>query len=1615
MKLIVFLCAFLFVSAQDVVESVSEAELSYEFKSDKSLGLYIAAPEHVSALQTAQGLKLEYAFTRRKNKFYEIVELNAGAKLTFSLNSDISTYTRSDDALSVNKLFFEPKSSARSAAFKTAGKSYLTDPKSIIIRTEKRGVHKLTYQDFLQENLAVENIQTSNFKLMNKGQEVPIFIESGSDLFINKEGEYILFFAERNKNTNFPSSDDIYYDPYDRENVYWLIEKEVTDIELGKRLHLESVSNNVQNAEQIYEPEFFHRQVHLEENTKLGVKNIPNVEAHISNNGFYHDRDFYFWGNTITSNEFQSYNVDVLNDFYVNNQDSAHFSVMMSGSASSYAGVHKAEFKVSSASYIFEDDFNWRNSYKKRIDFSIPLSALTSQNTFDVRATVSNDQLLLNSIDIEFPSRFIVTNNYLEFSANPPEESSSSYTTFQYKVSGFTTNRIIALKIGEAFLTSFDVLREEDGKYSLYFQDEIENENAEFVVVRESDLITPNSFVYNSVYEDNKVLRNIQSNAEMLLVTTPLFAEKAAEYAEYKTSQGLQTDVVLTTKIYNEFNNGHKSPVSIKEFLKYAYESWSSDNHLKFVTFVGDGKRDYGQGNREENVVPTFQFISSRYGFVAADPFYGYLYHTDPMTIDFKSNPIMDLYVGRIPAESIDEFDAYLQKLKEFDLALPQEKSLFLGGNDYSNIPSNWDLGSTDRVFVHQIGNLNSNPRNVPNYTFLKRASNDPIETTTTVLQESSQLQTLFNTGLNYVTFLGHGAGAVWGDRNIFLQDDAARLQNKGRYPLVSSYTCFIGAFDGGRTLGEELILLRNKGAIGVVGSSGVSLLYNQYSFGTSVNDFVFLDRFTYGEALSLGKHRYYQRGANYLKRSEVAATASHYEFKKLLLMQFNYLGDPSVSVKTATKKSISVSSSEIEQGQSFSFSVDDIESNTYQISYSLMDYYGEILKDTTLFTTLTDSFVQNITIPELTENEETYYLKGALRSSSNVYNFGTVLQKQSNINVLSFNVVDPTSLENRDVLGGADYKFQLTLNDTVQNLTANVRLYMFDHSSESDRFYRLAFSKTGENEYTSDEVYRLSQDAERIYLSDIRGTTSGGDVEFRNTELQVTINKYLLRPIENTFRVSYTDRTQLQASFTYPMSFTDTLLTFVDFYRIVDTTQVWLGSDSLTFTTVSQNKDAALTILEDYESDSVRYLAKIRSENRSLELDTAGQKIISDFFESPSALIQPTIIDEEIPVSDGLTLKISFSDENFGDNSESSLVDVRTIAQNSDLNLEINNFFENSAVSFEYLNDGVAYNSLNENNFQFVIAKEKWRNSVFNRITVLAYSDFLGKWVEVQKKLSVDADSSLVIGLSHGIRESSKFLIGELESEEPFRIVVSTEVDGFKGNRLHYTSLNPQLKFNLNSQNSAYLLSPQNVKLHLVETNGSDTTLVPFSYSYSGVGLANLNILVDGDQHFNNSGSFDILLSVDGYTTLYQNADGVLQILQDNEFHQKLQLSGKDQITVYGNYPNPFGSRTIFGFNLSSSTSNTELDLEIKIYSMSGRLVKHINSSNIEIVDGGFYDPVPSRGSLNTGINYVLWDGKNNSGKNLANGVYFAKVIYKTENKTIEKVMKIAKLNGYN
>ncbi len=127
-----------------------------------------------------------------------------------------------------------------------------------------------------------------------------------------------------------------------------------------------------------------------------------------------------------------------------------------------------------------------------------------------------------------------------------------------------------------------------------------------------------------------------------------------------------------------------------------------------------------------------------------------------------------------------------------------------------------------------------------------------------------------------------------------------------------------------------------------------------------------------------------------------------------------------------------------------------------------------------------------------------------------------------------------------------------------------------------------------------------------------------------------------------------------------------------------------------------------------------------------------------------------------------------------------------------------------------------------------------------------------------------------------------------------------------------------------------------------------------------------------------------------DGEYTLYVQAlDPSLNLSGVNDYQIKFNVVNKSTITSLLNWPNPFTTKTHFVFTLTGSQVPDYF--MIQIMTISGKVVKEIDMSEL--------------GNIHVGRNITdyTWDGTDEYGDRLANGIYLYRVITKINGESIE------------
>jgi len=294
------------------------------------------------------------------------------------------------------------------------------------------------------------------------------------------------------------------------------------------------------------------------------------------------------------------------------------------------------------------------------------------------------------------------------------------------------------------------------------------------------------------------------SGADYIVITHAAFRPAAERLAQYRSRRNaLRARVVDVQDIFDAFGHGEKSPHAIKAFLRYASEQWRKPAP-RAVLLVGDASwdpRKVSSGAINDDFIPS-------YGKPVSDYWYTLL--------DSSTHPAMS--IGRLPVRTVEEAQAIVDKIIEHD-TMPwqhwQKQFLLITGG----------ANPDEQLDFYQSVVYSLLPLLVDPYQRALCADTTLVSLyagTATGAPIPAAIVTRINSGAMWVNYIGHGA-----PRTLEVGGwEPERLANRGRYPILASFSCQIGAFaePSIQALGEDFLTAPNAGMIAVIATTGFGI-----------------------------------------------------------------------------------------------------------------------------------------------------------------------------------------------------------------------------------------------------------------------------------------------------------------------------------------------------------------------------------------------------------------------------------------------------------------------------------------------------------------------------------------------------------------------------------------------------------------------------------------------------------------------------------------------------------------------------------------------------------------------------------------------------------------------
>ena len=331
--------------------------------------------------------------------------------------------------------------------------------------------------------------------------------------------------------------------------------------------------------------------------------------------------------------------------------------------------------------------------------------------------------------------------------------------------------------------------------------------------------------------------RNRDTGCEYLILTpnNQVFINAAQELADYRTRQGILTDVMSLAE------TGSYNPDRLKRWIRDIYHSW--DIPPAAVCIIGD------QGNDLTQFVPAVPTYSPKDGTISSDNPYA----------DVNDDYLPDICFSRLVAENASELPILIGKQMEYEYTNPcmnpyyyehpvtatawqdskwfqitsasiygyleqHDKSPILLSAVYAGpLNDNWSNASGTGAVVsyfgpNGLGYIPANPLTIGPWT--GAGAEDVIQA--------------FNQGAYIVQHRDHGWDNKWYEPEIYTYHFDA-INNPGQMPFLISVNCRTGAFSSPNLSFIEALLRmtrngQNAGIVGAIGPSGQT-----YSFANDI------------------------------------------------------------------------------------------------------------------------------------------------------------------------------------------------------------------------------------------------------------------------------------------------------------------------------------------------------------------------------------------------------------------------------------------------------------------------------------------------------------------------------------------------------------------------------------------------------------------------------------------------------------------------------------------------------------------------------------------------------------------------------------------------------------
>ena len=352
------------------------------------------------------------------------------------------------------------------------------------------------------------------------------------------------------------------------------------------------------------------------------------------------------------------------------------------------------------------------------------------------------------------------------------------------------------------------------------------------------------------------------SNIDYIIICPEGYEDVSEDLAKaHEAKQAITYAIVTDQQVYNEFSSGTPDATAYRWLMKMLYDRAKNGigQQPRWLLLMGHGTFDNRKllRNSGTSLLLTYQSKNSvnEIKAYATDDYFAYLDDNEG-AIDTQGR--MDIGVGRLPVESLDEarttVDKLIQYIRNEQTGKWKNQLVYLADDGENGTHTETAEKSAELVRI-------KNPDFIVHKIFLDAYPQEVNASGESYPLAKNRVLNLLKNGVLFFDYSGHGGYNAITNESILNLKDIAGMTNKNQAFWLFA-TCNFAQCDAGKRSAAETAVLNPKGgAIGILAATRTVYASQNTNLNRSVCDTLFghSDVFHYdmtlGEAISIGKN----------------------------------------------------------------------------------------------------------------------------------------------------------------------------------------------------------------------------------------------------------------------------------------------------------------------------------------------------------------------------------------------------------------------------------------------------------------------------------------------------------------------------------------------------------------------------------------------------------------------------------------------------------------------------------------------------------------------------------------------------------------------------------------